>query len=150
MYHMLARAESRRYVTNYYYARMQNGPQVKMAQPVVITAKPNRKVVSGKNYAHIFWEFLMLSMANSYARIVSCFSPLGLLIVGDNRDSRNTLPCSGLPRPANQSLNALRDWWFYSLKWRMARTEISSGQIIQIYDLTWHSSHILSMGHITM
>ena len=42
------------------------------------------------------------------------------------------------------------DWWFYSLKWRMARTEISSGQIIQIYDLTRHSSHILWMGCITM
>ena len=40
-------------------------------------------------------------------------------------------------RPANQSLNALRDWWFYSLKWQMARTEISSGQLIQIYDLTF-------------
>ena len=40
--------------------------------------------------------------------------------------------------------------WFYSLKWRMARTEISSGQIIQIYDLTWHSFLILWMGCITM
>ena len=53
-------------------------------------------------------------------------------------------------RPANQSLNALRDWWFCSLKWRMARTEISSGLINQIYDLTWYSSHILSMGCITI
>ena len=29
----------------------------------------------------------------------------------------------------------------------MARTEISSGQIIQIYDLTWHFSHILLLYH---
>ena len=61
-----------------------------------------------------------------------------------------SVPSIPTARPASQSLNALRDWWFYSLKWRVAQTEISSGQIIQIYDLTWHSSHILWMGYITM